>query len=182
VSSARGDGNVILVLTDGWSRRTVNGYEMHFAEAGWERLETAIKLYDKIGGSILITGAPSYDGKASIAGEMGRVAQRWGIPREHILIEPTAPNTYFNIVRSIPMLPQGTKRVWLVTSARHMPRAMAVARKQGLAAIAYPCDFRAERRISWIAWLPSNHGIASMERTLHEIVGLAAYRARGWAE
>ncbi len=69
----------------------------------------------------------------------------------------------------------------LVTSALHMPRAVAVAHKLGLEVLPYPCDFRAEAPGKWQLWVPSNEGAAALEGALHEVLGLWAYRWSGRA-
>jgi uncharacterized SAM-binding protein YcdF (DUF218 family) len=179
-SETAGNKPIILVLTDGWFRRAEHGYEAHIGEAGWERLEAAIELHKRIGGWLLITGAPSPDGGSSIAEVMAEVMRRMGVAKGQILVETRAQNTYENILLSKPFVPRDAAPVWLVTSALHMPRAMAVAERQGFRVIAYPCDFRSNRGTSWRAWIPSTHGAVAMERSLHEIFGLAIYRWRGW--
>ena len=103
------------------------------------------------------------------------------MPATAINVEPASLNTYENIQFSKSLLDRNGAEVWLVTSALHMPRAMAVARKMGVPAVAYPCDFRAEERPHWRLWLPSNAGPAMLEEALHEWLGLLYYRLRGWA-
>lgn len=178
---ATGQRPLILVLTDGWFRHTDQGYETHIGEAGWERIEAAMALRERIGGRLLITGAPGPDGRNSVAEAMAKVVRHMGVVEGQILIETRARNTYENILLSRPIIPRDAGPVWLVTSALHMPRAMAVAERQGLQVIAYPCDFRSDRGMGWRAWIPSNHGAAAMERSLHELIGLLIYRLRGWA-
>lgn len=177
----RDANNVVLVLTAGSFRRTRTGYEARIGEEGWERLQAGIRLYEKTGGRLMFSGAPSPDGRSSVAGTMAEVARRLGVPADHVLVEEKSTNTYENIVFSKAMLKGRPGRVWLVTSALRMPRAMAVATKQELDAIAYPCDFRGDQRSTWRAWMPANHSPLSLERNLHEIVGLLMYRMRNWA-
>jgi uncharacterized SAM-binding protein YcdF (DUF218 family) len=71
--------------------------------------------------------------------------------------------------------------VWLVTSALHMPRSLAIARSLGIKVRAYPCDFRTLEHPTWRAWLPDHGGPLLWYDALHELVGLAWYRLRGWA-
>lgn len=179
---AAADGHdVIIVLTGGWFHRQAQGYGPKIGNDGWERLDAAIRLQAQTGGRLLITGFPSPDGATSIARVMGEVAERNGVPHDAIQLEEAATNTYENLVFSKRLLTDETARTWLVTSAYHMPRAMAVARRLGLRLIAYPCDFRGEVRGSWRAFVPANHAPLALEKGLHEIVGLLVYRLRGWA-
>ena len=182
LASLRKDAsNVVLVLTAGSFRRTKTGYEARIGEEGWERLQAGIRLYERIGGRLVFSGAPSPDGQSSIARTMAEVATRLGVPADHVLVEEKSTNTYENIVFSKSMLKGQPGRVWLVTSALRMPRAMAVATKQELDATAYPCDFHGHQRSTWWAWVPANHSPLSLEKNLHEIIGLFMYRVRDWA-
>ena len=70
--------------------------------------------------------------------------------------------------------------VILVVSAFQMSRAVAVARKLDLAVVPFPCDFRARPRTGWQDWIPSNDGAEDFESIMHELIGFAAYRFRGW--
>ena len=130
---------------------------------------------------MIFSGAPTPDGDDSAAAGMARVAQQLGVPITQIKVEPASLSTHENFLFSKPLLDQYQGEVWLVTSALHMPRAMAVAKKLGIAVIAYPCDFRAEERSNWRLWLPSNAGPAMLEEALHELLGILQYRVSGWA-
>lgn len=174
-------GNVIVVLTAGSFRRTHTGFEARIGEDGWERLRTGIDLHERLGGKILFAGAPSPDGRSSVAGAMAEIARKFGIPDDQILVEEQSTNTFENIVFSRAMLDARQERVWMVTSALRMPRAMAVAARQGLEVTAYPCDFHGDQRTTWWSLIPANHATVSLERNLHEIIGLLVYRIRGWA-
>ena len=171
----------ILVLTAGWLRTTEQGYELKLSEAGWERTHAAVLLWKRYGGTLVFSGAPTPDGLDSAAAGMARVAQQLGVPASAIKVEPASLNTYENFLFSKTLLDQQGGEVWLVTSALHMPRAMAVARKMGIPAIAYPCDFHAEERLNWRLWWPSNAGPAILEDALHELLGILQYRLRGLA-
>jgi uncharacterized SAM-binding protein YcdF (DUF218 family) len=74
------------------------------------------------------------------------------------------------------------ERVMLVTSAFHMPRAMACMRAAGVAAIPYPVD-----RQAWLAETLTgtfsadfSGNLMLVDLALHEYVGLVYYRLRGW--
>lgn len=170
----------ILVLTAGWTRTTATGYEAKIGEAGWERLWAAVQLWERIGGTILFSGAPVADGSDSSAAAMARVAQKMGVPAAAIVVEPRSLNTYENLKFSAPLLPSQRGPIVLITSALYMPRAYAVAQRMQLPVIAYPVEYTADARIGWQAWLPSNGGSAMLERLAHEWLGILAYRARGW--
>lgn len=70
--------------------------------------------------------------------------------------------------------------VLLVTSARHMPRAVACFRAAGVSVTPYPVDYLAEagpRPLSQALDLANN--IERVDDALHEWIGLIYYRLRG---
>jgi uncharacterized SAM-binding protein YcdF (DUF218 family) len=69
----------------------------------------------------------------------------------------------------------GVKRVLLVTSAWHMPRAMRQFRKAGVEVIAFPVDYRYEpdRALPYMDFLPGADGLKLTELALRETYGLA---------
>jgi uncharacterized SAM-binding protein YcdF (DUF218 family) len=178
--SDRSEGNVVLVLTGGWLRTTQDGYEQKIGEAGWERTVAGVALWRRVGGRLLITGAPKPDGSDSAAAAMGRVAEALGVPHGRIVIEPASLNTYENLLFSRRLMGPVSGRTWLVTSAVHMPRSVATARAIGLDVIPYPCDFRADERIDWAMFMPTGSAAYAFEADLHELVGMAVYRLKGW--
>jgi uncharacterized SAM-binding protein YcdF (DUF218 family) len=172
--------NVIIVLTAGWLRSMPAGFEQKIGEAGWERTAVAVDLWRQIGGRLLFSGAPAPDAHDSAAAAMARLARALGVPDDALLVEPASLNTHENLLYSKRLLGEGRHTLWLVTSAIHMPRSVAAARSLGLEVIPYPCDFRADQRLTWRTLIPANDALPMLERALHELVGMAVYRLRGW--
>ncbi len=67
--------------------------------------------------------------------------------------------------------------VLLITSAFHMPRAMACARAAGLAVIPYPVDYRSRPGIRFSPDVIGN--LENLNLAAHEYVGMAWYRLTG---
>jgi uncharacterized SAM-binding protein YcdF (DUF218 family) len=68
-----------------------------------------------------------------------------GIARDRIVIEDRSSTTFENATFTAALLkPQPGQRWILVTSASHMPRAMATFRTAGFDVVAYPVDFEAD--------------------------------------
>jgi uncharacterized SAM-binding protein YcdF (DUF218 family) len=69
----------------------------------------------------------------------------------------------------------GTNALILATSAAHMPRAMKIFRKRGLAPIPAPCDYQAvsdRKQWKWTSLpLPSGGGFQDSEGALYEWLG-----------
>jgi uncharacterized SAM-binding protein YcdF (DUF218 family) len=74
---------------------------------------------------------------------MARLLEEWNIPSTGVQIEGGSIDTHENAIRSYQVLaPLGIRRILLVTSAMHMPRAAGAFRKAGFEVIAAPADFR----------------------------------------
>lgn len=91
----------------------------------------------------------------------------------------TAENARFTAEMVQGAVAEGEIRPWLlVTSAFHMPRAVATFRATGLDVLPYPVDFRTEpARLAWPRDLGSSLTLAGL--ALHEWLGLTAYYVTG---
>lgn len=103
-----------------------------------------------------------------------------GVASDMIWTEDQSRSTHENAVYGARILREhGVKRIALVVDAQSMPRASACFRKEGFDVAAAPVEFR-----TWGPWneelLPSWHAVRRNEITLHEVLGLAWYRLRGW--
>src|SRR5262249_37539358 len=105
-----------------------------------------------------------------------------GVPASAVRVETKSRNTSENLAFSREIVTPFGDHVWLVTSALHMRRAMAVAHKLGIKARPYPCDYRGLPMLHWYAWLPNSGGAAMFADALHEWLGLAYYRTKGYAD
>ena len=76
--------------------------------------------------------------------------------------------------------PKPGERWLLVTSASHMPRAIAVFRAAGFAVEAYPVNWRTRGwRDAAQLFGSLAEGLTITDAAVHEWVGLAAYRLTG---
>lgn len=104
-----------------------------------------------------------------------------GLKPENILFEAASRTTYENAVLSQQLAGVDSQQPWLLlTSAMHMPRAMATFRKAGWNVAAYPVDFRAGASTPWTQYT-MDQGVKKWRLALHEIIGLLAYRLSGRA-
>jgi uncharacterized SAM-binding protein YcdF (DUF218 family) len=107
--------------------------------------------------------------------------QREGVPASAILVETRSRSTYENAAFTAAILrARGIRRIVLVTSAWHMWRAELCFRKQGLAVIPAPSDFRTRDSFHLTDLVPAAEPISWNEDALHEFVGLLWYRVHGW--
>jgi len=130
-------------------------------------------------------------GSGSEADDMAELMLSMGVPRSAIIEEPDSLNTYENARNVKGILDrEGIDRVLLVTSAFHMPRSMAIFRKQGIEAIAAPTDFliaddffEATNQTgagAILSIVPSAENLAVTTKAMKEYIGAIVYRLRGW--
>lgn len=135
---------------------------------------------------IILSGGTFVPGDTE-AEEMERVLLEWGTPRAALLLEMRSRNTHENAVQTLALARKhGLRRLIVVTSAFHMPRAAAIFRKEaaphGVQIIPAPtCRYTGgQRPYSLLAYLPEANALANSSLVLREFMGLVVYRARGW--
>ena len=101
------------------------------------------------------------------------------MPESQVWIADKSRSTYENAKYGAELVKgRGISRIVLVTDAYHMPRAEGCFRKQGLSVAPAPCGFIYYPH--WEELLPRWRAIEQNELTVHEFLGLAWYRLRGW--
>lgn len=140
------------------------------------RLGFAYQLYREGRAPIMVLSA-----NKGGAIKMARILETKGLATSSLRVESQADSTYENALYSSRILKQEKLgRVLLVTSPYHMPRSLAVLRKQGIDVIPAPAMPRAEPAIDGNAWLPHRSAMLHCRVYLHEYLGLFAYGLRGW--
>jgi uncharacterized SAM-binding protein YcdF (DUF218 family) len=148
-----------------------SGYDL---SAAADRVVTAAHLWraGKVDRLVLSGGLIAGTSEAEL---MARFAADLGVPRTAILLEPDSRTTGENaegvakVLRANRLGPEIT----LVTSALHLPRAMAEFRCAGLAPVGMPAEFEvlgAARELPG-AWLPSSEALDRSRRALKEWLG-----------
>jgi len=180
---SRVDG--ILVLGSGFDSQLLRDRRAPQTNAGVYRLVeglAAARRYPQArlvftGGSGALGGAPfpEADTARYVFVELGRD------PKQMIL-ESRSRNTYENLLFSKAMVKPKPGEVWLLaTSAMHMPRAMAIARKLDWPMTPWPTDFMTGPQTGRDIWEISGN-FAFLDYVVHEWIGLAAYRLSGKAQ
>ena len=133
---------------------------------------------------VITTGMRPYTDKGQTAAAAGaEVLQAFGVPERAIVAPGTSLRTRADVevVRGI-VESEGLAHVLLVTSALHMPRSVATFRKAGVRVFPAPTDFEVVEspETSAFPWLPDNEAFWQSGRALHEYIGIAWYRWKGW--
>ncbi|MEQ9607160.1 MAG: YdcF family protein [Kiloniellaceae bacterium] len=145
-----------------------------------QRLQYAAYLARATGKPVLVSGGPADpSSQASLADVMAEtmtrdfgVAVRW--------IEDRSDNTRTNALFSAEKLrAEGIERIYLVTHAWHMPRALFAFQEAGLAVVPAPTRFESRSTIEPQDFVPSAKALLATFYAVHEWLGLVWYRLRG---
>ena len=139
---------------------------------GWE----VLRLHNQLPNAKIITSG--YKAKYSIA-EATRTAnilKQIGIPSKSIIIhnKPKDTKEEANAIKKL----LGKEKFILVTSAYHMPRAMALFKKGGLNPIAAPTDFKIKPYNTAIS-MPDGNSLKHTQLAWHEYLGKLWSKIRG---
>ena len=164
--------------------------------AAADRLVHGAALYRKgVSEHVLLSGGDidflslSSDSPAS---DMESIMEMLGVPADAIWLQGKSQNTYEDALYSCQMIKEkGAKTVILVTSAIHMPRAVAVFEKQGCDVIPSPADFTVTEAAWSNLWasdwqevlinlVPSYSNLSLVTKTLKEYIGYWTYQLQGW--
>lgn len=107
----------------------------------------------------------------------------WGVPSEVIEMGSQSRNTYENVLEIKEMQKKSPfATALLITSAWHMPRAMAIFRRALIPVIAVPADIRIvdQKKHPLLRWLPDSEALEETSLALKERIGYFAYWLRSY--
>ena len=159
-----------------------------------DRLLYGAKLYqDGLAPLIILSGGRIQwrGGGDSEAKDMAAILELMGIPASAIVLEPKSLNTYQNAAYTKEILQKkGINKILLVTSAMHMPRSLAIFKKQGINAIPAPTDFLVSKQelsdpnysieSQLLSLIPETGNLDRTTQAIKEYIGTFIYRLRGW--
>ena len=168
-ASGRSDADIhVVVLGSGYSPDARVDLDSRLSQDAVVRLVKGVRLCRKLDGcKLILSGGPP-----ASAQTMRSIALSLGIPQQEIILEENSYNTEQEARFIKPTV--GTKPFLLVTSASHMPRAMALFRKLGMQPIAAPTDFLAKQGGPAVpdGIYPGSFGLFEAERTVYEYLGM----------
>jgi uncharacterized SAM-binding protein YcdF (DUF218 family) len=106
-----------------------------------------------------------------------------GVPHSAIVLETKSRNTRENAVNIATIMnAKNWQRALLVTSAAHMPRAVAAFEKADVEVVPASTDVRVTYPLigSVLDFLPSVGALALTTDAIKELLGMVVYRIRGW--
>jgi uncharacterized SAM-binding protein YcdF (DUF218 family) len=180
-STLRAEAAVVLAGSVDLARSAPDRLE--FGDAP-ERILAGAELVRKGRARRLIIAGGSGDPlrpEASEADLLARFALDLGVPPRAIYVQSKGRTTEEDARHTAGFLKDsGIGRFFLVTSAYHMPRAVAWFRKAGADPIPYPVDYRATPQHADLArYTPTASSLRNATLALHEYGGYAAYWLSG---
>ena len=168
------DSANVLVLGGGSSVSPDLPANSQLTNSALSRLVEGIRLYYLINGSNLVLSGYSASDNISVAELMALTAIDLGVSEKDTLMNIRAANTELEALHYLKRFGKD-KQLVLVTSARHMPRAMAHFTKLGSNPIAAPTNYyiRMEPHKRAFNFYPSVLKIILMEQALKEYVAIA---------
>lgn len=184
--AAIGQTNVVVVLSGGIVENVPVSFSPLPAAPGTVavvRLSEGVRIYRKIKSQerscvIILTGGRGF-GSAYAASEVSR---EWliamGVPGNDIRLETKSQTTFEEARSVLPLLQnEAADTVFLVTSAAHMPRAVASFHKFGTTVIPAPCDF-SSRELNLFSFMPSAGSLQENRAMLWEYIGAVYYKLK----
>jgi uncharacterized SAM-binding protein YcdF (DUF218 family) len=176
--------DVIVVLGGAVASKLPPRLTTELADAS-DRVLHAARLYRAGKAPVVLVSGGRLEWSAASVPESQEIAAllvEWGVPKAAIVEERDSATTRQNAVGTARILAERRlRKVLLVTSALHMPRALAAFRRAGVDAIPTPTDFTAvEAGFTPFSLLPDAGALQGTTAAVHEEIGLAYYGLRGW--
>ena len=184
VSEARPDIGAIVVLGAGvyfsapeYQQTNDPAFGVDMADSlSLQRLSYAAYLAKETGKPLLLTGGSGWSsGHRSVAEAMATTLER-DFDLEPRWVETHSTTTLENAQYSAELLHRnGIKKVYLVTHAWHMPRALLAFNSVGIEAIPAPTAFVSRADGLWSDFIPTAQAALLSYYAIHEWIGLAWY-------
>ncbi|MCL4428817.1 MAG: YdcF family protein [Deltaproteobacteria bacterium] len=191
-SVAKFKPDVIAVLSSGaYNKNTLDG-------DSFNRLYAGFKLYKRYKIPVIVSGGYAIS-TVSVAKVMRNILLKIGVTKSFIITEDKSNDTLQNALYVLKICRRrGFKRIILVTSAYHMPRAIFLfntvlrnmwnvgnirnvgnvrnVQKMGnILIMPYPADFKTNRHYTIYSFFPNLGSLVTSIQALHEYLGYAYY-------
>ena len=176
ISEANPEIHWVVVLSGGQAETAGKPANSLLYNASIKRLLEGIRLFRQLPSAQLLLSGGGYGREIPESQRMAQLAGWFAIPRDRLVLETQSLNTAGQAKAIKAWV--GNEPFYLVTSAIHMPRAMALCQAQGLHPVAAPTDFtlywQDERWMKF--YLPNPHNMVYLSIALHELMGM------GWGK
>ena len=172
--------NIDAIVVLGSGTKDINALKNTF-NTGIEslRLLHAVVVYNKTGAKYFVCSGKG-SGRASEAETMAKLAEKLGVPKEKIRIEPNSKNTGENAREMSKIFVNKNINIGLVTSAFHMKRSEREFKKYFNNVVPLPAHYLYSSPIGnpVIRYMPQSEALYKTSVALKEIVAQLWYRLK----
>jgi uncharacterized SAM-binding protein YcdF (DUF218 family) len=173
----RGDEAEAIVILGGGSEPAPEYGGDRPSQPTLERLRYGAHLARQTGKPVLVTGGAPKGGRPEAEVMAEALAADFGLPGAWV--EDRSRNTWENARFSAELLHKaGIRRVYLVSQAWHLPRAVPVFERAGLVVVPAGTGYAGLGPNIPLDFLPNPKGLLDSHFALHEAIGLVWYRIR----
>lgn len=175
--------DVIVVLGGNTQANRANWFEPYNRATATDRIDRAAALYFAGRAPKILLSGGALEGKVSEARVMAKILRQRGVPESALILENDSRFTYENAQFSDRMMQHAQlKRALLVTSALHMPRALATFIKRGIDALPAPSAPQITLPEDELLnpWVPHIRSLEASRTIIKEYLGLFGYWIRDW--
>ncbi len=161
----------VVVLSGGQNSLEGMPANVRLSSASIKRLVEGVRLFRTLPEAKLVLSGGGTVGDQPEALLLAQVAKWFSIPEQDVVLELKSINTADQAQELVSIV--HNQPFYLVTSAIHMPRSMALCRQQGLHPIAAPTDYT----FLWTGSdkgkmiIPNAYNLAYFSIAMHEILG-----------
>jgi uncharacterized SAM-binding protein YcdF (DUF218 family) len=179
VSATAGRVRWVVVLGGGSSADEGLPAVMRLSEGSLARLVEGVRLQRQLPGARLLLSGGSVFGSDPDAETMRALAVELGVDPAALELDTVSPDT--ETQAEVVHARLGAEEFYLVTSASHMTRALALFRKAGTNPLPAPTHFltQKDRGLAPSELFPGSSGLRRAEAATYEYLGLAWAKVRG---
>ncbi len=175
--------DIVAILGGGMNRSGGFRDSPEPAKFTYARLICGVRIFKKSGaGTLALCGGGWVGGTESEAGVMETMALELGVEKSKIVTETKSLNTIGNAAGLAGILEQAKgRKIGLVTSAMHMPRAMKIFERQFPDDTIVPIPVAYIYSPEWFAlggMVPSANSLSNSDYAIHEWIGMLWYAIR----
>lgn len=172
-----GEADAIVILGGGRHYDTLEYAGDTVGSLTLERVRYGARLARRLNKPLLVTGGSPDGGQAEAALMRDVLEREFGIRVRWV--ENRAENTRDNARFSAALLkPAHIERIYLVSHAWHLPRAMPEFEREGLRVVAAGTGYGRGGGVRLFDFVPSARGLQDSFLAMHEGIGLIWYRIR----
>ena len=175
---SQGPVKFVMVLGSGHVSEPRLPVTSQIGSGSMARLLEGKRIYKANPGAKLIVSGWGGADPVTNAEVVAQVAIALGVPEVDVIKEPRAKDTHDEARLIKPVL--GAADFALVTSAAHMPRAIALFKQQGMSPFTAPANYLVKKRPGQSVSIKFSAGnLVKSESAIHEYLGLAWAKLRG---